>query len=497
MRREADVKGIRRVAPLVVVACLGMAVVATIPTPAAADVTAISPSFREVDPGGTTSATVTVEWPGQTCVSAQPSSAALQPTFSRVCSDEPKWTTTLTVQVPADPGTYSVTVGDDRSNVSKTFTVRVRTPAPASTTTTPATTTTTVATTTTKPTTATTADGATTTTVASTSTTAAAPTTTVAETTTTTAALAGDPFEPLAALVERPVPDEGVFLPLVGNGYRNCLPLTKACGDPGSGLVLIPARSTELTWQPLGDGAVSAPRTDLRGIAPIPAVGVGPSEPRSHNYALSVLDLTAPGGQLRTLLRGMDERGDLGVVAVEQPTLRAAVGGPAVDVGSATSIASMPFGRPAIRTASSFTEAAPAIAMFASVEPQVLYAIRPDNAWGLNLDLVPLLGDSVPFLVRAIEGPPGLFIARPPNLRVPDAGAAADVADDAADDSGGGGTSPIALLGIAVVAAAFVTVAIGLIRRRRAVVPEPPKPAPKPKPAPPRTPPNRPRGTSR
>ena len=460
---------------------LGLVVVTG--APASADIAAIAPARAEVDPGGSASATVTVRASGLTCVNARPSDPALAPSFSTGCDDEPEWRTTLTVQAPTQPGTYSVRVTDDQSGEGggRTFTLVVRQPpAPPTTTTPPATTTTAAPTATT-----TTAAPATTTTTAPSTTTTAGPTTTtsVVASTTTTAALTGDPFTPLAELVTDPVPTEGVFLPLVGEGYRDCLPLTTACIDPGSGLVLIPARTTELSWQPLAEGSSPAPRTDLRGIAPLQAVGVGPADPRTRNYALSVLDLTAPGGQLRTLVRSLDDQGRLGVVAADQPLLHAVVSGPSVDVGDSRAVASMPFGRPSIRTASSFTEAAPAVPMFASVEPQVVYAVRPDNGWGLNLDLVPLLDGGLPFLVRAIEGPPGLFIARPANLRIPQA-EDAPAASPSTEDDGGGGGFPVALLGGVVVIGALATGALALLRRRRNAGAATP-------------PPSTPRGTSR
>lgn len=443
-----------------VVVALGLVVLGA-PSPVAADVTSISPPSREVDPGASASATVTVEWPGQTCVSAEPSTEALAPSFSRVCSDEPRWTTTLTVHAPDEPGTYSVTVSDDRSNVTKTFTLRVRQPAPPPTeppTTAPSTTTTARPTTTAPPPTTTAP------------TTTASPETTpptTAETTTTTAPLVGDPFRPLAALLDQPVPSEGVFLPLVNDGYRDCLPLSAPCGVAGAGLVLVPARAAEITWEPVPEDAAPPPRTDLRGLAPLAPVGVAPAEPRSHNYALTILDLTASGGRLRTLLRGMDERGRLGAVTADQPVLRPTIGNSGAETDDDRAGAAMPFGRPTIRTASSFTEAAPALAMFGSDEPQLIYAVRPDNAWGLNLDLVPLLGESLPYLVRGIEGPPGLFIARPPNLRVPQAD---DPRDEAPDrpSSEGGGVSPLLLLGGAVGLGVAATLAAAIVRRRRA-----------------------------
>lgn len=455
----------RRIAVVAMLVAVGQAAAPT--APAAADIALISPARLEAEPGGSVATTVTVRASGLTCVNARPSDEALQPSFTDPCDDEPEWRTTMFVAAPDEPGTYTVRVTDDQSGEEggRTFTLVVRRPPPPTepTTTVPPPTTTTAP----RPTTT----SSTTTTTANTTTTTAAPqsTTTVAQTT-TTAPLAGDPFVSLAALVNRPIPTEGVFLPLVGDGFRDCLPLTEPCGHPGSSLLLVPARAAELTWLPLADGAVVASPVDVRGIAPLAPVGVAPAEPRSRNYALSVLDLTTPGERLRTLVRGLDERGGLDVVVADQPLLRLSIGdvatAPPATAPSSSSPSSTPFGRPTIRTASSFTEAAPALLMFGAEEQEVVYALRPDNAWGLNLDLVPLLGPSLPFLVRGIEGPPGLFIARPSDLRVPEAGSTDEPSSN--DGGGGGGAAPLVLLGGAVVLGIVATAATAILRRRRA-----------------------------
>jgi hypothetical protein len=503
-------RGARWIATSVATLAVALGLVVVTSAPAAADIAAVSPSKVEVDPGGSASTTVTVRASGRVCVDGRPSDNRVPtPSFSTPCDDEGEWRTTMFLQAPADPGTYTVRVTDDQSGEAggRTFTLVVRAPPPPTTTTVPPTT---LPSTTTTPTTAPT----TTTTAATTTTASTAPsattTTTDAASTTTTAALTSEVFTPLATLVDRPVPSEGIFFPLIGDGYRNCLPLTERCGDPASGLVLIPARSSELTWEPVPEDSRPAPRTDLRGIAALRAVGVGPSEPRAQNYAVSILDLTAPGGQLRTLVRGMDDQGRLGIVSADLPLVRPVISGPAVDVAESTSLAAMPFGRPSVRTASSFSEAAPALPMFASAEPQLIYALRPDNGWGLNFDLIAWFESSVPFLVRGIEGPPGLYIARPENLRVPEAEATQE-ASASTEDEGGGGGPPILALAIVVALGAVVTAALTILRRgRNAAPPPPPAPPARParpprplgpagpaRPARPASPPNRPRGTSR
>ena len=437
--------------------------------PVTADIASISPSFREVDPGGSTSATVNVSAQGSTCVFARPSHTELQPSFSRTCHDVDAWSTTLTVQVPDAPGTYSVRVTDDQAGEpgGKTFTIRVRPPPPPPTDPPPPppTTTTTARPTTTRPPTTTTAPPETTVPPETT-------TSLVEETTTTTEAptpLPGDAFATVADLLEEPLPTEGLFLPLVGDGYRSCLPLTAACGDAGSALVLVPARTTEIVWEAMSpDAELPAPRSDLRGLPPIAAVGVAPESPRAQNYVLPLLDLTASGGgQLRTLVRSLDDRGGLVFALGDRPLYAPVPQGPSVAVEPAATTTGSPFGRPTVVRGSSFTEAAPTLAVFASPSPQLVYGVRADVAWGLNLELVPLFGDSVPFLVRGVDGPPGLFISRPAGLRVPTAGDEDD--DEPVVDEPGGGPSAVVWLGIAVGAGAIATALIGLRRRRSGI----------------------------
>jgi hypothetical protein len=98
----------------------------------------------------------------------------------------------------------------------------------------------------------------------------------------------------------------------------------------------------------------------------------------------------------------------------------------------------------------------------------VLYAIRPDPSWGVNEDLLPLLApDAVPYLVRRVDGPPALYVARPAGLRVAKAGASDDDRNpNAGDDGGGGGVPALLLLGVAVVLGGAATAVLATRRRR-------------------------------
>jgi hypothetical protein len=435
--------------------------------PAGATVTSLSSTSATVAPGGGARTTARVSSSGVTCVSASPSSDSISVDVSPVCSDADSWSSTITVSTSAGtpPGTYTVRINDDKGSAgdAKTFTLRVEAP---TTTTAPPETTTTVATPTTAPTTTAPTTTLPTTTTAPTTTTTTAP----AETTTTMAPPPpGGGFVTVASQIDAGLPAEGVFLPLESAGYRNCLPLTAACVTGDSALVLVPARTTDLTWRPLGADQRPAPSTDLRGVEPLGPVGTPPADPGAQDYAVPILDLEAPGGQLRSLLRGLDEKGQLrtprGLPAVATPTAE----GPAATPESRTFLSSAPFGRPRLATKGELSEAAPAVPLFSSTQLQVVYAVRPDPSWGLNVALLPMFGSgSVPYLVRGVDGPPGLYVARPAGLRIPVAGSTDSTASATEDDGGGGGNLlPLLLLGAAVVVGAGATAALAIRRRRR------------------------------
>jgi len=449
-------RGRRWLGPFLVLLTISLGL-ATTATPARADVTGVSPSSREVNPGETTTARVTIDYPATTCVQG---SGSVEATFSPACGDN-EWQSTMTVRAPDQPGTYVVDITHQATNTSRRFELRVRAPAPPppppppppETTTTVRPTTTLPPTTTTTP--ATTAPPETTTTVAETTTTVAPPP-------------PGGGFVPIATLVAGGVPAEGVFLPFATGGYRTCLPLAEPCVDPASAVILVPARTTELAWPPLAEGAASPPRLDLRGLPPLLPVGVAPPDPGAQDYALPVLDLAAQGGQLRTLVRGLDETGRFVTARVGSGVAVPQAEGPMAAPEAETFLASEPFGRPRLADKDDFTEAAPAVPLFSSTSLQVLYGLHPDPSWGLNVDFLPFFGEtSVPYLVRAVDGPPGLYVARPAGLRIPQAGSG-DAPADEPEDGGDGGVPAVALLGGAVGIGAIATAALAFRRRRAA-----------------------------
>jgi hypothetical protein len=443
---------------------LGLVAILATPAPAGAAITAVNPQSADVDPGGTTTATVRVSAGGLTCISVSTprGDASADPNCTPADSDGRNWSSLLTVHAPNEPGQYTVTIHDDSfGGQDGKFTVRVRTPPPPPSTTT---TTTPAATTTTAPSTTTTGP---TTTPSSTTSTTAAPTTTSSTSTTTTLpkGAPGDPFQSVVAMLDQALPAEGIFLPLTGRDFRTCLPLNAPCSDDGSGLALVPAATAELLWTPLADGSAAPPPFDLRDVPPIPAVGVGPASPDGQQYDVTMLDLTTPQPTLRTLVRTLDANGDLVAATGDGTRPEPSVQGPVTSVRSGSGLAPSPFGRPTLVKGSSFTEAAPVIPMYASSTPSVVYGLRADPRWGLNVEFVPLFGESLPFLARRVDGPPGLFFAAPTGLKLPEAAKPKPVtATPTADDDG---SPPLALISLAVILLGLVIVAGALVRRRR------------------------------
>jgi hypothetical protein len=496
MTRRAGAVGI------VVGLLLGLVAIVGTPAPAGAAITAVSPASADVDPGGTTTATVRVSAGGFTCisVSAPKGDASVDQSCTPADSDGRNWNAQLTVHAPNEPGAqYTVTIHDDSfGGQDGRFTVRVRTPPPSSTTTAP---TTTAPTTTVAPTT-TTAKPATTTaptTTAPTTSSTGATTTTTGSTTTVPPIVPADAFESVADLLQEPVATEGIFLPLIDDEFRSCLPLTTACSDDGSGLALVPARGSELLWQPLPGEDLPAPRSDLRGVQPIRAVGVGPENPGLQQYVLSMLDLTTSTPTLRSMVRALDGRGDFVSASGDAPRHVPQVQGPEADVQAAAGAAdptastststptstststttaeapSTPFGKPILVKGATLTEAAPVLPMYAGSTAQVLYGVRADVAWGLNVEFLPLLGDSLPYLARRVDGPPGLFFARPAGVRVPEPppepGSVAVTPTASSDD----GMPVLALLSLALILAGIGIGVAALVRRSRR--PDGPRPA--------------------
>src|SRR3954452_21557930 len=131
---------LRRAGAIGVVAglMLGLAAIVSSPAPAGADVTGISPSSRDVNVGDSAAATVSVSDP--TCITGTPSDPDVQVGFSPTCSGDSSWRSTMVVRPPDAPGTYSVTVRDDKfggGEATSPVGVHERPPPPTTTTTAP------------------------------------------------------------------------------------------------------------------------------------------------------------------------------------------------------------------------------------------------------------------------------------------------------------------------------------------------------------------------
>ncbi|MBW3555938.1 MAG: hypothetical protein KY454_03260, partial [Actinobacteria bacterium] len=343
---------------------------------------------------------------------------------------------------------------------SATFRLDVVPPPPPPTTTTTATTippTTTVPPTTTAPTTTTTTEPPTT---------IPEPTTTAPpEPTTTAPAPAVDAaFASLGALVDKGIPSEGIFLPLVDPAYRVCLPLTKPCAGRDSAIVLVPARGAEIGWAEPPEDVRPPPALAAGHVPALAPVGVPPPDAAVRTYVLFVLDLTTPGGRVAALARGLDERGAMTAPTEEHPVVVPTVEALEVTERPAAPGSTTPFARPYRLRSAALTEASPALPLVAGPLRQLLFAVRADPAWDLNREFLPLLGNgSVPYLVRGPTGPPGLFVPVPPGLDAPP-GPADQRAPDAAED----GASAVRVAGLALAIAAVLGGIAVLVRRRGA-----------------------------
>ncbi|MBW3614442.1 MAG: hypothetical protein KY439_03920 [Actinobacteria bacterium] len=448
--------GLRVVAAVMMMWSAG-GLTAVAPPPARAAVTSISPSSARVTPGQGATATVRVQGDGVNCVEVRvtPEEAKVGASVDRRCSDEASWTTGLSVSTTDDTpaGTYLVEVRDRES--SATFRLEVAPAPPPPTTTVPPTTTA-------PPTTA----APTTVTVAPATTAPAAPATTdtTAPAPTTTAPALDAAFASLASLVDKAIPSEGLFLPLVDPAYRVCLPLTKPCAGPESALVLVPARAAEVRWGDPPPDVAPPPALVSGNVPPLEPVGVAPPEAAGRTYVLFVLDLAAPGGRVAALPRGLDEQGALAPPTREQSLVVPVA--EAVEVGKRPGavVASTPFARPYRLASAGLTEASPALVVVSGPVPQLLFGVRADPVWGLNREFVALLGNgSVPYLVRGPTGPPGLFVPVPEGLDAPPAPTEPRAADDAEEEA----ASPAAVAGLVLAMAAVLAGVAVLVRRRR------------------------------
>ncbi len=451
--------------------------------PVGAAITGISPGSVTIDPGGGASATVTVVSNSVSCLSLRPSSSDIDAEVSARC-DAGDWRSTLTVSASLDtpPGTYSVRVVDQEGGegAGRTLTIRVRdtTPPPPTNPPPPPPTTTTTATTTTttRPTSTTSSTSTPTPTSTTTAPTTPTPTPTVAPATSAPAnANPAEAFTGLSSLVARGIAADGVFLPLTDPSFRNCLPLRAACGDATSGLVIVPARTTSMRWD---DPSSAGSTPGLRPLEPatppsttrVAAVGDAPTESAgTARYALPVLSVSSGSTGAGAELRSLDAAGQLSPTG---PGTDAAVSllpvavGPLVPSDSSSAgpafASGAPFGRPTAVRSAQLTEAAPAIVLLRGTGGQVLHGIRPDPDWNAGIDLIPLFTESaLPYLVRGVDGPPGLFIPRPADMRV--APAPGPTGDDPRPYEG---RSPVAVLAGAAAVAAAMT-ALATVNRRR------------------------------
>ena len=451
----------RAVLGVALVLLAGVAVV--LAPPALAGITGISPSSGEVSAGGSRTATVNVTTSSVTCLSVTPQGPGVSASISGDPCGDGSFSKTLNVASSSDTpaGEYRITVIESAENTSATFTLRVRGAA----------TTTTAAPTTTAPTTTTTSAGATTSSTPSESTTTTSvvdTTTTTSSTTTTTAPTSTTapgtppPFTSVNEIARaRPLPDDVVFLPLSGSGYENCIPLRAACTDPEFALVLLPPSEYDVAWEV----TEATTRIDLPNVGSLTPPGKPPADPSTAAFLLPVLDLTQPGGQLRSLPRAFDGvslvTGDPagGELVIPVPE------GPALEKAPQPFLTSNPFSPPVLASADDFTDQSPAIVAFSATRLQVLFGIRPLGSWGANQDYIPIHGTGiVPRLVQRADGTTGLAVPAPTGLRLPTRRAESKATVEDGEDDGGLPIAPV-LFGLSTLV--VLGLAILLIRQRR------------------------------
>jgi len=251
--------------------------------------------------------------------------------------------------------------------------------------------------------------------------------------------------------------------------------LRAACGDATSGLVIVPARTTSIRWDdPTSAGSTLGLRPlelatppSITGVA---AVGDAPAEGAgTARYALPVLSISSGSTGVGAELRSLDAAGQLSPTSrgtdAAAPLLPVAVG-PLVPSDSSSAGSAFaggaPFGRPTAIGSAQLTETTPAIVVLRGTGGQVLHGIRPDPDWDAGIDLIPLFAENaLPYLVRSGDGPPGLFLVRPTDMRV--ALASGPAGDDPLADEG---RSPAAVLAGTGAVAAALAAAATLNRRR-------------------------------
>ena len=139
-------------------------------------------------------------------------------------------------------------------------------------------------TTTTAPTTMTAPPPTTTTSAPPATTTTSAPPTTTSTTARPTAESIG-PFASLAEVAAVAVGTPIVFLPLKGAAYGACLGAIKPCVDPDFNLVLLPGRTTSLTWAAV-DPATAPPLGVLVDTPSLKPVGTTPADPLQTTFLM-------------------------------------------------------------------------------------------------------------------------------------------------------------------------------------------------------------------
>ncbi|MGI8794040.1 MAG: hypothetical protein ACR2H3_12865 [Acidimicrobiales bacterium] len=378
---------------------------------ATAAITGVSPGGATVDPGGSAGADISLnsqDADTTPCLSVNSPHSSIDVSVSRICGPRDTWSSRLTIATApgTPPGNYTIRINEIDSSTQRrlgsgsfTLTVGGESPPPP-----PPTSTTVRRTTTTRP--------APTTTAPPETTTSSEP----VETTTTTEPPA---FRPLAAVASLDLPREVLFLPLTGQGFAACIPLTDPCIDPDFELQLVPSADRNITWVPT---TASPTGTESASVAAVGRVEV--TDPSSV-FLVPALDARPAGGRLQLLARRFrTPPGDLVEVAdASGGSVSATLSPPVPPVGPPL-LASTLFGDPTMVDSSTLVDARPALLVFGP-EARVISGIIADPGWNLTTTWLPVVHkDGLAHLARNADGRTGLALpvaarSRAISLRLP------------------------------------------------------------------------------
>lgn len=277
--------------------------------------------------------------------------------------------------------------------------------------------------------------------------------------------------EVVAQAASAGAPGQMLFFPL-DDSFEGCVPVQAACPQDSSTLMLVPAVDRRLTWRPEG-GDLHLVDLDA---PPVRAMGAAPSRPEEVRYLVPVLEGSGiglfhmprrlVGGRLVIEADAPATGADLGATPADAVT--PVLGGSLLSTASPAPAPERLLEAPVVVAGSDLVDAAPAMLVRRSAPSRIVFGVRPDPDWGLDISYVPLLDEDVVALGGRHGGRVGLAVTVPPGLDE-EALARLEPADAVAAPERGQQPRWWLIAGAAaVVAAAAIAVAARARRRRTA-----------------------------